>query len=129
MGSGFAIIPIMIIVTVIVLIGLGVMVAGRRSQARVGQMLTEHETLRYRVPEGIDPAALIVALRHEGYQAAPAEGFLGEDLLIACPGGVDRHRAEVRATLQHATDLQGRTTSPPLVRFVDELPPGSPRAS
>jgi hypothetical protein len=49
---------------------------------------------------------------------------MGEELLISCPGGEDRHRARIRAAIQHATTLEGGDEfSVPPVRFADEDPP------
>jgi hypothetical protein len=118
MGSGVVIIPIAVIALLVVL----AIAAGAvwRSGGLRERDLDEGEALRYHVPEGIDAAALVVSLQGEGFEAVPTPDSQGQELLIACPGGVDRNRAHVRATLQHATDLQGDAHRPPPVRFADE---------
>ena len=82
-------------VVVIVLIVLVLLVGGAvavRSISKDEAVHEEHvksggEYLRYRVPEGADPAAIVVALRHGGYDVVNDHELHGEELLISCPGG------------------------------------------
>lgn len=120
MGSGLAIIPVVVIGLLVVVVAVMAAVA-RSAGGRTAEVEREHPTLRYHVPEGVDPAALVAALDHEGFRASTTPGSLGEDLVIACPRGTDQDRDRVRATIQHAYDLQGDPISQPPVRFDDEL--------
>jgi hypothetical protein len=80
------------------------------------------ETLRYRVPVGQDPVVVVAALHREGYDAVAEQVPEGYDVVVACPEGRDRHRARVRATIQHtdAGNVEGDTYDVPPVAFADE---------
>jgi hypothetical protein len=78
------------------------------------------EFLRYRIPEGADSAAIVVALRHGGYDVVNDHDYHGEELLISCPGGPDQHRATVRSLLSDVPDLQGQSHGVVGVHFADE---------
>jgi len=82
------------------------------------------ETLRYRVPDGQDPAVLIAALDGAGYTSdvVPEEG--AKLLVIGCPAGRDRERARVRNVLaqNHMASLEGPSIDPGKITFVDEQP-------
>jgi hypothetical protein len=79
------------------------------------------ETLRYRVPPGQEPVALVAALHLEGYAAEAHSGPHGYDLVVACPEGRDRHRARVRAVLRQVVGTGSSTADEEGgVRFADE---------
>jgi hypothetical protein len=59
-------------------------------------------TLEYSVPAGQDPAVILAALEREGYTATVDPNHSQQLLLIACPGGLDRHRAHVRSIIASA---------------------------
>ena len=79
-------------------------------------------TLDYRVPEGQDPATELAALAGDGYAAAvsPTDTQL---VRVYCPGGTDRERPRVRATIEHVPsstiDAGAPAPSTPVV-FEDE---------
>jgi hypothetical protein len=86
-------------------------------------------TLRYHVPEGQDPAAVLAALETEGYAATLAPSPETGDVLIPCRSGADRERAHVRAVIAHAAlNLEGDPRDADhAVRFADEA--GGPGGS
>jgi hypothetical protein len=73
------------------------------------------ETLAYDVPNGQDPATLIVALGRAGYTAVEDLDGAVHQVLVACPEGRGAARSRVRAAVQGA----GVTADAP-VRFADE---------
>lgn len=82
----------------------------------------ETQSLEYHVPEGQDPAAVLTALRLEGYDAVvhPTDT---QRIRIACPAGLDRERARVRAVIASAGSSAidaGVSVDQPPVRFDDE---------
>ncbi|MFC5176624.1 hypothetical protein [Nocardioides taihuensis] len=115
-------------VVVIVLVVLVLLVGGAiavRSISKDEAVHEEHvksggEYLRYRIPEGADPAAIVVALRHGGYDVVNDHELHGEELLISCPGGPDQHRSAVRELLRDVPDLQGQSHGAVNVQFADE---------
>jgi len=78
--------------------------------------------LDYVVPAGQDPAVVLAALAAERYDASTDPGQANL-IHIACPGGADRERARVRATIEavHTTAIDaGAPFDPGPVRFQDE---------
>ena len=79
--------------------------------------------MRYRVPHGQDPAAVILGLTRAGYDAVPDPTMgQGNELLIA---GHDQtvDRESVRRALSEITQLNlegDHLASVPPVRFMDE---------
>ena len=119
---GAMVIPLVVILAVL---AAGVYVAVRfsqREQRHESELLGAGDPqLRYELPAGQDSAAVLAALREEGYDATPVPGGAGQEILVACPEGADRHRARVRAVIQHATTLEGGDEQEvPPVRFADE---------
>lgn len=82
------------------------------------------EILRYRLPDGQDPAVLIAALEMEGYEADLEVESSGRYLLVECPSGRDRERARVRNVL--AQNQMASLEGPPIyagrIVFEDEKP-------
>src|SRR4051795_13624660 len=79
-------------------------------------------TLEYAVPAGQDPTVVLAALQREGFTATTDPTHPHQTSLIACPEGVDRHRARVRAVIESAgvtTPEDGAAVSSG-VRFRDE---------
>ena len=73
------------------------------------------ETLAYDVPDGQDPAEVIVALNRAGYTAV--EDGDAYRVLVRCPHGRDNDRARVRSTIEQAG---GSAEHIHVVRFADE---------
>jgi hypothetical protein len=63
--------------------------------------------LRYRVPEGQDPAVVTSALRIAGFECAPDSEHNHHDIVILCPNGRDEDRSRVREVIAglHATAI------------------------
>ncbi|HWJ81843.1 MAG TPA: hypothetical protein VNS55_06370 [Nocardioides sp.] len=79
-------------------------------------------TVRYRVPEGQDPAVVATAVSEHGYEARmDEEGGMGERyVVVACPRG-DADREPVRAAIAAAgTSMDDPAPARREVRFVDE---------
>ena len=111
------------IVTVLVLVFVGVMLKRFGAEgARRHEAVTEaRETLSYRVPEGQDPAAVLVALSRGGFEAVstPGDSHL---LVIECPMGVSQQREEVRTLLVNEAplNLEEDPNNVQHARFTDE---------
>jgi hypothetical protein len=115
-------IAIPIVIGIIVLLallvaGLAAMGRGARQRAEAVQG-PDSETLRYHVPAGQDPAAVVAALTSEGFTAVSEPVPTGHDVVVAVREGRERHRARVRATIQHAGGEGPEPAEP--VRFTDE---------
>lgn len=77
----------------------------RKYDEAVGEVV---ESLRYHIPPGQDPAAVLAALKVEGYDAVRDDRFDTPDVLILTPSGRDRERAHVRAVLADSdANLEG----------------------
>ena len=115
-------IPILVVAAVAVIGVLALRSWGRQRATVDDQLSGDAPTLDYLVPAGQDPALLVSALRQDGYEAAP-DPHRTNLLHIDCPGGTDRERPRVRATLQSvgrtAIDA-GAPTEPEPVVFADE---------
>lgn len=83
-------------------------------------------SLRYHVPVGQDPAAVIAALRQAGYEVVRDEAPTRiQDVIIMCPAGADKERNRVRSVIAHAPiDLEGAPAPAHEVVFEDEPGPG-----
>jgi len=93
-------------------------------RARIDEELHDARmpTLEYEVPTGQDPAVILAALEREGYTATVDPAHVHQLMLIACPFGVDRERARVRAVIEAAT-VSAMADGVPTqveVRFCDE---------
>ncbi|MEP9381644.1 hypothetical protein [Nocardioides sp. KR10-350] len=92
----------------------------RKREEAVGGVV---DSLRYHVPRGQDPAAILAALQVEGYEAVRDDQSPQPDILILTPHGSDRERAKVRAVLLHEAPLNLEGDPMPSdhqVRFADE---------
>ena len=74
----------------------------REVEARAEVLPDDEEVLRYRVPEGQDPAALVSALAGAGFRASVAHEASDRVLVVRCPEGRQESRAAVRMVLQEA---------------------------
>jgi len=124
----FLVIILVILVVIAALVlgfGMGGMRAMRQRQTalRSDAVSGQVESLRYQVPPGQDPAAVIAALKLEGFEVVRDDAALQtQDLLILCPGGAERERARVRAVIAHeaSMDMEGHAMPEHEVHFADE---------
>jgi hypothetical protein len=94
----------------------------RREQ--IDQELHDPHTpiLEYDVPTGQDPTVILAALERSGYIVTVESSHPHQRVLVACPSGIDRERARVRAVIQ-AASVSSMDDGVPLrvdVRFRDE---------
>jgi hypothetical protein len=120
-GIFFVVVPLIIIVAVCYL----AVRWFRQNEARKHHEATGEvvESLRYHVPRGQDPAAVLAALQIEGYEAVYDDESNTPDVLILTPAGADRERAHVRSVLAHGTAQNLEGDPQPAgrqVRFADE---------
>jgi hypothetical protein len=121
-GTPLAFVVIFVIVVVLGLAALRRMrhrQVGLREEAVTGQV----DSLRYQVPVGQDPAAVIAALKQDGFEVVRDDAAMQtQDLIIMCPAGADRDRARVRAVIAHEApiDMEGHAMAEHEVHFVDE---------
>jgi hypothetical protein len=95
--------------------------AEREQVAR--ELHDEHTpTLEYALPTGQEPALILAALEQDGFTATVDPHHARQRVLVSCPGGVDRHRARVRAVIASAMVVtpEGGVPPEPDVRFRDE---------
>jgi hypothetical protein len=80
------------------------------------------ETLRYRVPDGQDPAVVMAALETAGHRTAVEDEAGEKYLVISCPKGRDASREEARKLIEEAdrTSLEGMKLATGRVAFEDE---------
>jgi hypothetical protein len=127
MGAGY----VLVILVVVVLVGGGLALRqlGDRRRKDHERIVEAEHTLRYVVPEGQDPAAVLVALSRNGFEASADPGNV-HLVTIRCPIGPEQ-REEVRVVLERETanTLEGQERDsladppPPAaahVRFADE---------
>jgi hypothetical protein len=120
------IIPVAIVAIFLVgVIGLGGMRLMRRQQLEHQREVTtgQVESLRYEVPTGQDPAAVMSALKLEGYDVVREDAPTRfRELVVLCPAGADRERARVRAVIAHEApvDMEGHPMPEHAVHFADE---------
>lgn len=121
------IIPIILILVLALVLafgGGGIRTLRRRQEALRNEAVSgQVESLRYDVPVGQDPAAVIMALKREGFEVVRDDAATNpQELLIMCPAGVDRERARVRAVIAHEApvDMEGHPMPEHEVRFADE---------
>jgi hypothetical protein len=119
-GAGY----VLVILVVVALVVLGVLLSrmGRHSAAQHEEVTSARDTLRYDVPVGQDPAAVLVALSRGGFEAV-ADEIDHHALTIMLPLGA-KQREEVRLLIENEA---GQTLDPQddhvpggPVRFVDE---------
>jgi hypothetical protein len=118
-------IPLAIVVVLVLLVFAALISNARRRADHVEETRDSGtDLLRYHVPEGHDPAPIIAALEHEGFEVLPdARRMDRNDLLIPCQQGKDRHREHVRAVIEGVdkVNLEGdRLPAGRTVRFADE---------
>lgn len=116
-------IPILIIVVAVVAAGLAAKGFVQRRRAKTDAMRAKRQVLHYNVPEGYDPAEVIIELHRAGYEAVP-DATVGQsgELLIGGRGDASPDREEIRRIL--TVIAQGSPIGDPgwhsSVRFMDE---------
>jgi len=115
---------VVVLLVVVALVVVGVMLkrfSGEHAQRQEAVITEASETLSYRVPEGQDPAAVLVALSRGGFEAVPAPGD-SHLVVIECPMGVSRQREEVRTLLENEAplNLEEDPSNTVRARFTDE---------
>jgi len=122
---GAILIPIVIVVVALVAGALAVKQFVGRERARADKVYGGGEAMvRYRVPHGQDPAAVLLGLQRAGYEPVldPVVGHTNE-LAIARGDHMRLDRDEVRNIFAGITQLNmegDHLESVPPVRFVDE---------
>jgi hypothetical protein len=125
---GAVLVPVILLIVVLVLAWFAVQRFGRREIQRSDRLQNaDRSTLRYEVPEGQDPAAVLAGLRGAGYYVSPDSepGPSSPIVIIGEAQGGEPDREAVRRTL---TELDGTNVVPEesatvrrsRVRFVDE---------
>jgi len=120
MGSAYALVAL---VVVFLVVG-GIMLSrlGKDRTARREEVVSAPHTLRYDVPAGQDPSAVLVALSRGGFEATP-DPTNTHALTIMLPLG-SRQREEVRVLLENEAeqtlDPQDQHVPGGPVRFTDE---------
>lgn len=111
-------IPLLILLAVAALAVAAFVAVTRRQTRRVDEAESpDVERLRYLVPSGQDPAAIIADLHREGYEAVSE----GEFLVVPLHTDPDRDRAHVRAVIAAAdSTVEGDPSPDHEVRFTDE---------
>lgn len=125
MGSPLAIIPLLIVLALVVwlLFSIGVFGASARGGA-VGER-PDRDELRYPVPEGQDPAAVMAVLADHGYHTGVIDAHGERVVTIDRPATSTEDREAVRAVIAEAgTALQEAEPMVGPVRFEDELTRG-----
>ena len=115
---------VLVVLVLVALVVVGVLLSrqGRDRAARHEEVTTARHTLRYDVPEGQDPAAVLVALSRGGFEAV-ADPVDQHALTIMLPLGTEQ-REEVRVILENEAgqtlDPQDHHVPGGPVRFADE---------
>jgi hypothetical protein len=126
--SAALVIPVLILVIVLpVLVVFVVVPAMRRRDEAVKEETRLFPTLRYHVPEGQDPAAVLAALETEGYAATLSPAPATHEVLIPCRSGAERERAHVRSVIAHASLNMEGDPADRVVVFDDEAGGAGPR--
>jgi hypothetical protein len=115
---------VLVILVVVALVIAGVLLSrlGKRNAALHEQVDSARHTLRYDVPDGQDPAAVLVALSRGGFEAV-ADPVDQHVLTVMLPLGTGQ-REEVRVILENEAgqtlDPQDQHVPGGPVRFADE---------
>jgi hypothetical protein len=126
---GAFLIPVIALIVVIVVMAIATKRFGRRS-VQQGERLQRGSkpTVRYEVPNGQDPASVLIELRNAGYDASPESepGPSSPILIIGASDGGAPDRELLRALLARASvNVDPAVDSPTeetrsTVRFLDE---------
>lgn len=126
-------IPVVLVVIIGVAGAMALVRFTRDKRAKTDALRARASTLRYTVPNGVEPVTVVVGLRRSGYEAElDATTGSSADVLISCIGGHRPNRDSVRKALALITNdhdetqaPRDRAVSPRSVRFADEQ--GDPR--
>ena len=100
-----------------VLVGWATLVGVKRAIGRRSSPVVQE--LRYHVPPGQDPAAVLAAVREQGLDATIRMDGGYEDVVVVCDPERDRER--LRRILRDApVGMAGTHTEGPPIRFADE---------
>ena len=110
-----------VVVIALVVVGLMLKRFGSETARRQEAMTEARETLTYRVPEGQDPAAVLVALSRGGFEAVPTPGD-SHLIVIECPMGVSEQRQVVMTLRENEAqlNLEEDPNNVEHARFTDE---------
>ena len=126
---GALLVPLLALLVVLVVAAVAVKRFGRRSVQHGERLQSDpRPTVRYEVPNGQDPAAVLNELRAAGYDASPESepGTSSSTLIIGTPTGGAPDREELRRLLANASVHMdpsldpGNRQTPSTVRFLDE---------
>jgi hypothetical protein len=115
--------PVVLVVVVAVIAVVMVRrTVGREQEVKETLAHPDVPSLRYRVPEGQDPAVVLSSLRAAGYVAAADDlGGGNSGLLVSSPDGAAPDREAVRAVIVGSPlNFEGDTGGEPRPRFEDE---------
>ena len=119
---GVAYTLVVLVVLLLAIVGFTMSRQGKNRAAKQDQVAAAGDTLRYLVPNGQDPAAVLVALAQGGFEASSEPGD-SHSLTIVLPLG-PQQREEVRVVLENEAgqtlDPQDHTVPDGPVRFEDE---------
>jgi hypothetical protein len=120
-----AVIILILIAVAVLVFGAGGVRAMRQRQESLRDDAVHERvpSLRYVVPTGQDPAAVMAALMRDGFQVVRDDAAThSQDLLILCPAGIERERARARAVIAHeaGVDMEGHPMPEHAVFFADE---------
>ncbi len=116
-------IPLLVVLAVVIVIGGLVALGAARLQRQRARDVhgTPTDTLRFPVPEGQDAAAIVTALKREGFSSVMEMVPTGQDIVVSCRSTRDRDRERIRAIVGATpSSLEGGTTNGPGIRFRDE---------
>ena len=117
---GAALVPLVIVLAVLILIAAGVVVFGRR-QNRRREQVSRSDTVRYRVPEGQDPASVLAGLNAAGYDAVVTSAEAGPVVAVRVESPNPQAREGIRTVIADAPlNLEGDRPAARDVRFLDE---------
>lgn len=127
-GMSAVLVAVLVVVIIVAVPLVAIRNLKRRDDAVKGEAYSPvTETLRYHVPEGQDPAAVLAALETEGYAATLSPSPATHEVLIPVRAGADRERAHVRSVIARASlnmegdaGGDGEDTARRLVVFEDE---------
>ena len=113
-----SLIPVIVLLIVAAIGVAGVVYLTRRQRAQAEEVTSpQTDTLRYRVPQGQDPVAVITALQRAGHDAVAD----GDDVVVTCRGGGASEREQVRSVIEGAAvNVESDVVPGNRVRFADE---------
>lgn len=124
MGGAVGIAPILLVLLLVTVVVVAFLMRGANRNREVYEESArdpDGETLRYRVPDGQDPAAVAAALQQHGFDATTESAPGHHDVLVACPPGSGGRESARRVIAEHAPlNLESDPAPGRGVRFVDE---------